>query len=212
MFGIAPVFADIIDTTGPANQHLASWDITNFTVSDSFTVSAGTDVTEIDFETWQFDNSSTPAVMTNINWSISDSDLGGGTIFGSGSGAPVDTLLCTLCAGNAHFGVNTVDLDSNGISGLNIALAPGTYYLNLSNAASTEGTVFWDDNDTPGYSAFDSGIGGSHALANLALNGSDGSGSNVEAFTILASPEPATFLLVGLGLAGLGFRARRRSA
>ena len=177
-----------------------------YLVSDSFTVGAGT-VTSFDFASWNY----TGDVLASVDWAIGSATYG--TDLGSGTASGLS--LTTVLQFTDGYGF---DIYLNTISGLNVTLAPGTYWLTLQNAVVLSGDpVGWDENDGPS-AAFDSSVGslvngGGYGCANGAA-GCTGSEMFDIYGTSAAVPEPTTELFVGAGLlltAGLS-RFRRQAS
>ena len=100
---------------------------------------------------------------------------------------------------NVYWGTNGFDIYTSSVSGLNIDLGAGDYWLELSNGAVADGSnIFWDENDG----------------TSLAYQNATGS-INSQAFTVYGPggspvPEPSSFLLLGSGLAGLAGLLKRK--
>jgi len=145
--------------------------------------------------------------MLSVDWSITSGE-NGGTVYGSGTASGYylsDYFISTNSYG--------YDIDLITVTGLNVSLRAGTYWLNLQNAVSAQGNpVYWDEN---------SGVG---------CGGNDGKGSGCpseasesavgtipgEAFTISGSceynctPEPSSIMLFGSGILGVAGVLRRK--
>ncbi len=196
-----PASAQVLYENGPINGNANAWSISpGNVVSDSINLnSSRSNVYDISFGVWE----SPGDTLASVDWSFTAQE-NGGTVFASGtaSGAALtDTFLSVN-----QYGYN-VDLIT--VSGLNVSLDAGTYWLNLENATRKDGKdwVMWDENSgvgcqSPGCpsQASDSAVGTIPSEA-FTLYGASGGGS---------TPEPSSFALLGSGVLGLGGLLRRR--
>jgi len=192
---VTPAVADSY-SNGPINGTVDAWTIasgSNYSVTDSFTLGNATTVTSFSAGLWLFPSDS----PTSISWAITtlpDFSGIGGTAANSGTGTIGAGTLSNLFLYTNGYGY---DLYTSTVTGLNVSLGSGTYYLELFNATTSLGQyIYWDEND-----------GQSAAYENSL--GSIGS----EAFTINPSattPEPGTMLMFGTGALGLLGAVRRR--
>ncbi len=138
-----------IYSNGPINGTVYAWTINSgFVVSDSFTVSNATDVSEMFFGAWLYPGD----VLESAEISITSSPNGGTSYFDQTVGftqyrpAPSNSdgfNVCTEASGS--FNSST--------------LPPGTYWVNLQDAqVSTGDPVFWDQNNGPSQ-AYDDNVG-----------------------------------------------------
>ena len=132
-----PALAPTYDN-GPINGTTDAWTINfGYIVSDTFTSHNGSNVTGFMFGVWEFPGDT----MTSVDWSITSGE-NSGTVYGSGTasgGSLSDSFISTNQYG--------YDIDKITVSGLNVALGSGTYWLNLQNAAVPSGDpVYWDEN------------------------------------------------------------------
>ena len=203
---VAPASAQVLYDNGPINGSTDAWTINfGYVVSEDIYMRDDiSGITDIHFGTWEFPGDT----MTSVDWSITGSE-NGGTVYGSGtaSGAKLsDKFLSTN-----QYGYN-IDLIT--ISGLNVNLNAGTYWLNLQNAVVPSGDpVYWDENSGKG-------CGGSDGKgANCPSQASESALGTIpsEAFTINgnggtsgSTPEPSSILLFSSGILGLAGVLRRR--
>ena len=181
----------------PGGCNTDAWTINfGYVVSDTFTVSGFSPMQGFDFVVWALPGDR----MTSVDWSVTSAEFGG-TTYGSGTGA---TTL-TRDQGLNQWGY---DIQTYSVSGLNVYLNSGTYWLNLQNAVvSNVDPIYWDENDGPS-KASESALGTipseSFDITGqwTCCTGPDGS-----------TPEPGTLTLFGSGIAGLvglGGALRRR--
>ena len=157
--GRASPQGQVLYENGPLNGTYDAFTINfGYVVSNSFTLGSASTVGGFDFYTWSYPGD-TP---TNIDWSITAAE-NGGTVYGSGTGA---TLSNTVISTNDYD--YQINLDT--ISGLNVTLPAGTYWVNLQNAVTSQGNpLYWDENDGVGckssgcpsqaYDTYDNGVG-----------------------------------------------------
>jgi len=167
-----------------------------YIVSDRLALASGYNytVTGFDFYTW----SVTGDTPLTVDWSITSAE-NGGTVYGSGSGAALNNVVISTNSYNYQINRDTV-------SGLNVALGAGTYWLNLQNAVSKAGEpLYWDENDGPS-KASDS------AFATIGSESFDilGSATATSTTTTPGTPEPSSIMLFGSGVLGLGGMLRRK--
>ncbi len=186
-----PAVADTLYTNGPINGTTDAWTINfGFVVSDTFTVSANSNVQGVAFGAWLFPGD----VLQTAEVVISSAEFGG-TIYTD------QTISFTQsgCTSN-QYGYN-VCTETGTLADTN--LAAGTYWLNLENAVVNTGDpVYWDENSGPSQ-ASENSVGTIPS----------------EAFTILgpcctappSTPEPSSIMLLGSGLFGLAGVLRRKS-
>jgi len=111
------------------------WQINDgFVVTDTFYVNTNVRVSGFDFWVWEFPGDR----VLRVQWSISSEPFGG-TIYGRGT-----TLTHDVFQGQNEYGY---DIDKVTITGLNIALPRGTYWLTLQNVVDEQrDPVYWDEN------------------------------------------------------------------
>ncbi len=189
-----PAWADY--DNGPINGTTDAWTINfGYIVSDTFVAGSSTNIGGFDFGVWEFPGDT----MSSVDWSITSGE-NGGTVYGSGTASVTDKFLSTN-----QYGYN-IDLIT--VSGLNVGLNAGTYWLNLQNATVPSGDpVYWDEN---------SGVGcGGKNCPSSASEGALGTIPS-EAFTVHGGmstnpmPEPSSILLFASGILGLAGVLRRK--
>ena len=187
MLAVAPAMAGTY-SNGPYNGTTDGWTINfGFTVSDSFTLSAG-NVSDFHFVYW--DASSSDLLTT--------ADLQLGTTSFGGSATTV-AFTSTFLTSN-QYGYNVYQADATGLS---IPWAGGAGYATLGNACSTSGCsvsnpIYWDENSGPS-TAYENTLGSIPS----------------EAFTIGSmfigpTPEPVSIMLAGFSIFGLTRILRRK--
>jgi hypothetical protein len=182
-----PAMAQVY-SNGPINGNTDAWTINfGFTVSDSFTASAGASVTGMQFGAWLFPGDVLQSAEVLIGTSEYSGNILDQTVSFTQSG----------CVGNG-FGFN-VCTESGSFS--TTLTAGGTYWLSLQNAVVNDGDpVYWDENSGPS-SASENSVGTIPS----------------EAFTVLGTstttssvPEPSSIMLFGSGILGLAGVLRRK--
>jgi len=176
---------------GPINGTSDAWTINfGYIVSDTFTGS-NTAVTGFAFGVWEFPGDTVSAV----DWSITSGE-NSGTVYGFGT-ASGNGVSDKFISSN-QYGYN---IDLIGVTGLNVYLSSGTYWLNLQNASVASGDpVYWDENSGRGC-----GGSGCPSSASESALGTIPS----ESFTVSMGyqfPEPSIILMFGSSAVLVGIR------
>jgi|SRR5208283_2780340 len=197
-----PASAQVLYDDGPINGNVDAWTINfGFVVSDTFTLLNNSTVSGFNFGAWEFPGDT----LTSVGWSIT-SQPDGGTLYGSGT-ASGSNLTDQFISIN-QFGF---DIDLITVSGLNVNLNAGTYWLNLQNAMVPSGDpVYWDENSGIGCKG-DNGMGG--GCPSGAAFGFEP--IPPEAFDITGTsggttPEPSSIVLFASGVLGVAGLKRRK--
>jgi hypothetical protein len=152
-----PASAQTLYDNGPINGSTDAWTINfGYLVSNDITLKDDIGLlTGFAFGVWEFPGDT----MTSVDWSITGGE-NSGTMYGSGT-ASGSNLTDKFFYSN-QFGYN---IDVITVSGLNVNLSKGTYWLNLQNAVVPSGDpVYWDENSGKGCGGNDGkgGRQGSH--------------------------------------------------
>lgn len=190
-----PAFAGQVYSNGPINGTISAYSFTGlygWEVADSFTVGSAATITDFSIGAWVFPGD-TPLSVT---WEVltGGPDWDGGTVVATGSAN----------FSNVYWGqgFGYYDIYTSSVTGLNVNLAAGNYWLELLNGATTgDSAIYWDENNGP-------------SSAEQGSYGSFYSTIDSEAFTIngttSSTPEPGTMILFGTGIVGLAGVIRRR--
>ncbi len=189
---IVPAAADdTLYANGPYNGEVNAWQIGNgITVSDSFTLGKAAQIKAISFVAWVFPGDT----ISEVDGSITDTENGlAGTTVINGSRSNIKNNV--VATNELGYEVDLVTL-----TGLDINLNAGTYWLNINTALTDQGDpVSWDENSGP--SAASQSALGTIPSESFTIQGSDGGGS---------TPEPSSLALFGSGVLGIGGLLRRR--
>jgi hypothetical protein len=191
----------VLYTNGPVDGADNAWDITDYGVADSFSISAPSLVTGVTFYTWDLSEE----VPDTVDWLITLSAFADPSdptqTLGSGTAGLTAVYLDTNDDG--------YDIYSNQLSIPSLDLAAGTYWLQLQNATDMAGDgnpLYWDENDGPSQAwnnAYGPGpIDPDTTLGACASPGDSGDCSESFQITGDASgvPEPGSLALVVAGL------------
>lgn len=186
---IAPAWGGaVLYTNGPINGAYGgdNFDSTSY-ISDSFVLSTpGTIGGVSNIGVWVY-GGDTPLT---VDWTISTAPDGGGTVEGSASGVSFTNTFFTSSYG--------YDIYNSSFTVSDLSLAAGTYYLELTNATSAQsGPVYWDINSGPSAADFD---GESVPSDSFEIDGASS-----------ATPEPASVMLLGAGLAAFAGMKRLKT-
>ncbi|MBS1711001.1 MAG: PEP-CTERM sorting domain-containing protein [Armatimonadetes bacterium] len=181
-------------------------------MADDFTVGAGGwNITGLRF--WSYQTGATTATITGVNFAI-DSDLTSVTV------NPAATVTTTLT--NTYRVATGVTSDANRrlqlveVSGLNINLSAGTYFLKFNFVGSTANSGPWapaipTGQAVNGQNAQQSLAGGAFAPAFVDGGAGPLGGDAVFQIRGQAVPEPATMSLLAVAAAGIAARRRKKS-
>src|SRR5208337_216507 len=204
VLGAIPTLAqqDLYDN-GPINGTTDAWTINfGFELADSFTLLNNSTVGGFMFGVWEYPGDT----LTSVGWEI-DSEPLGGSDYGSGT-ASGKALTDHFISVNQY----GYDIDKITVTGLNVGLSGGTYWLNLQNAMVPSGDpVYWDENSGIGCKGDDGMGGGCPSTGKENYEGT----IPAESFDINGTgggttPEPSSFVLFGSGILGLAGVLRRK--
>ncbi|WP_347989942.1 hypothetical protein [Methylomonas sp. AM2-LC] len=179
------------------------------TVADSFNLSSNSVITAINFDTWDAFSQD----VTNVDWAITSSADGSGTVYASGSQS-------TVTASDISTNAQGYVLDLNAFQVSSLALASGTYWLQLTNATTASGQyASWDinsasanagsslswTNQTGAFSATNP-CSGDLAISSVQCS----SPFQVVGSAVSAVPLPSAVIPFVTGLMGMGFAGYRR--
>lgn len=194
-----PLLAQDVYDNGPINGNISAYSFTGaygWQTADSFILGAQTTITGFSIGAWVIPGDQ----PVSVNWEILSGgpDWLGGTVLASGTANFSNTYWGTGFDG-------AYDIYTSTVSGLNVTLGAGTYWLELGGGTTEiDGNpVYWDENDGP-------------SSAHQADYGVDNGAIGSEAFTVNGStaggttPEPGTLVMFGSGVVGLAGVIRRK--
>jgi hypothetical protein len=193
-----PALAEVLYDNGPINGTSSGWIFSfGFTVSDSFTLLNNSTVGGFEFGAWEYPGD----VLSSVEWSITSQE-NGGTAYGSGTASGKNLTDKFISTNQLGF-----DIDEITVTGLNVGMNGGTYWLNLLDAQDPRGDpTYWDENSGAGCmsngcpsTAYELGIG-TVPSESFTITGS-GSGT---------TPEPGSFMLLASGVIALAGMLRRK--
>ncbi len=187
-------------SNGPYNGTTDAWSINfGFSVSDSFSVAAGSYISIVHFVYW---DASTSDLLTSVDTQIGSTSFGGN--------AQTLTSVTNTFLGTNQFGY-ALFLADESFSGVTWS---GDGYVTLSNACTTSGCsvanpIYWDENSGPS-TAYENVLGSIPSEA-FSLSGCSGCVCDASGSPNCGPPvpEPSSILLFGSSILGLGGVLRR---
>ena len=141
---VVPAAADdTLYANGPYNGEVNAWQIGNgITVSDSFTLGKAAQIKAISFVAWVIPGDT----ISEVDGSITDTENGlAGTTVINGTRSNIKDHTIIVVTNEHGYEVDLVTL-----TGLDINLNAGTYWLNINTALTDQGDpVSWDENSGP---------------------------------------------------------------
>jgi hypothetical protein len=181
LFLSAPASASLIYSNGPLADMPGAviyFNGFNYIISDSFTVSTATDITEI---TIGAEGSVNGNLLESLNWAIGTSAFGSND--GSGTASASDVFVGVGFSEDEYY-------DSFAVS--TASLNPGTYWLTLDDAVTAAGGfTFWDENNGPSLVQTNN----QELLGSESFCVSNGSSPCFTDSSSGSTPEPATIML-----------------
>ena len=198
-----PAAAQVLYDNGPINGNIDAWTINfGYIVSDSFTIANNSTMSGFAFGTRDLPGDQ----LIAVDWSVTSGE-NSGTVYGSGTAS--GSMLTDKYVSTNMFGY---EIHLITVTGLDVNLSGGTYWLSLQNAKVPSGDpVFWEENSGVGCGGDNGKGGGCPSQASESAVGTIPS----EAFTINGggtgtTPEPGSFLLFASGVLGVAGVLRRK--
>jgi len=197
----ALVLYDNFSSGGPASS---AANIFNDRQANSFTLAANATITGLDFQVWMEDQGAT---LSSFQWGIySASPFSGGVLLG---GATVQGPTQSGPLANPY-GVNE-RLITLGTAPL--ALAAGTYWLEVGQAAGSTGRGYWEVSHGPSTALqAPGGVNCGQDCVDAPSNSFRLLGDITAGPISAAVPEPATWAMLILGFMSVGAMVRRQRA
>jgi hypothetical protein len=117
-----------------------AWTITfGYTVTNQFILPSSSTITSFNFAFWLFPGDT----LSSVDWSLGTTAFGNDIASGTASGSSLSQQFIS----SNQYGYN---IQAVSITGLNVAVNPGYYWVTLANTAVPNGDpVYWDENNGP---------------------------------------------------------------
>jgi hypothetical protein len=177
-----------------------AWTINfGYTVSDQFKVPSSSTISGFGFAFWLFPGDS----LSSVDWALGTAAFGNNIASGTASGSSLSQQFIS----SNQYGYN---IQAVWITGLNVAVGPGSYWVTLANAAVPSGDpVYWDENDGPSLARDNSFVPPnarglrSESFYVTALCTGCGCYADGRTCKPEGTPEPGSIVLFGSGVLGL---------